>query len=419
MIYIILGRLSKVKCLYGFLADKLTIGIKYVKIFTEFINGEYAMKLPATRIEKLNIEPGKRILAVSDIHGCLDYLRGALEKVHFSDDDILFIVGDIIEKGPDSLGTLRYIMELCKKGNVVPLIGNVDASRLIYIDRLSENADMLFDYIVWMRTWHASFYDQLALECGYNINSVEDLLESKNAVLERFEEELSFLTSLPTVVETQNYVFVHGGLAEKDVDANKDKDLFELLKRDAFMTGTKHHFDKYVVVGHWPVTLYGSAIPQFDPIFDQEKKIISIDGGCGIKDECQMNVLVIPDINCAPDDISFVSYDELPTIRALTAQKPSSDSLLINWLCRKIRIIERGEEFSLIEHEKSGRRLYIPNTYLKSDTDCRDYTDYMLPVEAGDRLSLITKTSKGCIAKKDGVVGWYCGEYLPWGKDNE
>ncbi len=369
------------------------------------------MKLPTTKLLKMNIEPGRRILAVSDIHGCLDYLRGALEKAKFSDDDILFIVGDIIEKGSDSLGTLRYIMKLCEKGNVVPLIGNVDASRLLIIDRLKENADMFFDYIVRMRAWDACFYDQLALECGYNIDSVEDLLESKNAVSERFEAELSFLAGLPTVVETQNFVFVHGGLAEKDIEANKNRELFELLKRDAFMSNTEHRFDKYVVVGHWPVTLYGTKIPQYNPIINREKKIISIDGGCGIKDECQMNVLIIPDINCKTDDISYISYDELPVIHAGTAQKPSDDSSFINWLCRSIKIIERGEEFSFVEHENSGRRLYIPNVYLNNGFDCRDYTDYMLPVEVGDRLSLITKTSRGCIVKKNGVVGWYCGEY--------
>lgn len=371
------------------------------------------MRLPATKLEKMNIESGKRILAVSDIHGCLDYLRGALEKARFSDDDILFVVGDMIEKGPDSLGTLRYIMKLCEKGNVVPLIGNVDASRLLIIDRLKENADMFFDYIVRMRAWDACFYDQLAHECGYNINSVDDLLESKNAVLQRFEEELGFLADLPAVVETQNFVFVHGGLAEKDVEANKNRELFELLKRDAFMNSTEHKFDKYVIVGHWPVTLYGTEIPQYDPIINREKKIISIDGGCGIKDECQMNVLIIPDINCEPDDISYISYDELPVIHAVSAQKESADPVFINWLCRKIKIIERGEEFSFIEHENSRRKLYIPNAYLENGSDCRDYTDYMLPVEVGDELSLITKTSRGCIVKKNGVVGWYCGEYLP------
>ena len=66
-----------------------------------------------TKIEQINIEPGKRILVTSDIHGHLSYLKKVLEKASFCDDDILFIVGDMIEKGPENLKTLRYVMELC------------------------------------------------------------------------------------------------------------------------------------------------------------------------------------------------------------------------------------------------------------------------------------------------------------------
>ena len=48
-----------------------------------------------------------RLLAVSDVHGNLPWLRGLLEKVGFSTDDALVLVGDLVEKGTDSLSTLR------------------------------------------------------------------------------------------------------------------------------------------------------------------------------------------------------------------------------------------------------------------------------------------------------------------------
>jgi len=75
------------------------------------------------------------------------------------------------------------------------------------------------------------------------------------------------------------------------------------------------------------------------------------------------------------------------------------------------RILERGEEFSFAEHPASGKKLYIPNAYLIGDTACRDYTDSVLYVREGDLLSLIHETAKGCIVKKSGTVGWYCGKY--------
>ena len=46
--------------------------------------------MPA-RIKRLRLPPGRRIIAVSDIHGNLSYLKGLLEKIRFDDDDILII----------------------------------------------------------------------------------------------------------------------------------------------------------------------------------------------------------------------------------------------------------------------------------------------------------------------------------------
>ncbi len=81
--------------------------------------------MPA-RIKRLRLPPGRRIIAVSDIHGNLPYLKGLLKKIRFDADDILIIDGDFLEKGPDSLGTLRYIMQLSEAGNVYTVCGNCD-----------------------------------------------------------------------------------------------------------------------------------------------------------------------------------------------------------------------------------------------------------------------------------------------------
>lgn len=55
------------------------------------------------KIEYVEIERGRRLLVTSDIHGHAASLKKVLEKAEFSDDDILVIIGDIVEKGPESL----------------------------------------------------------------------------------------------------------------------------------------------------------------------------------------------------------------------------------------------------------------------------------------------------------------------------
>ena len=98
------------------------------------------------KIEYVEIERGRRLLVTSDIHGHAASLKKVLEKAEFSDDDILVIIGDIVEKGPESLKTLRYVMELCERVNVLPLIGNVDAWRLHMIKDVYKRQILTFPF---------------------------------------------------------------------------------------------------------------------------------------------------------------------------------------------------------------------------------------------------------------------------------
>lgn len=365
-------------------------------------------------IRRMQIEKGRRILVTSDVHGHLSYLRAVLEKAHFSDADLLFLVGDLVEKGPESLKTLRYVMELCKAGNVFPLLGNVDAWRLHMIRGLCpESAQSFYEYLLSCRKWKGtSLFDEMTAELDFLCQSPEEVLRAKDAVLAHFQPEIDFLDRLPTVIETQNYIFVHGGLRDKNVQNNASRGLFELLKYDRFME-TPHRFDKYVVVGHWPVSLYGETHIQLNPILDREKKILSIDGGCGIKTFGQLNLLVIPEIDCSIDDVYTVSHDDLPKFRARTGQKASADSILIPWTDNEIRILEATEEFVRALHISTGRELWMPRSFLINDTHCRDYSDYALSVSPGDEVSLAEETANGYLVKKNGVIGWYRGELEP------
>lgn len=371
------------------------------------------MNHPQTKIVTLPYTPGKRILVTSDIHGHPDHLRRVLAMADFRPDDHLVIVGDIVEKGPDSLGTLRYVMALCAHGNTTALIGNVDAYRLHMIDTLNaDNAEDFYQYLCGLRDWcSSSFYEEMARECGYSLASADDVLAAKDAVTSHFAPEFDFLASLPTVLSLGNYVFVHGGLRHETLVDNADCGIYPLTKYDDFANQTECVFPYWVIVGHWPVALYSDTVQQFNPVFHHDKHIISIDGGCGIKREGQLNLLILPDANCAPDEIHHISYDPLPKILALDAQEESTDSVHINWVHNDITLLSRSEEFSEIAHLHTGKRLSVPTKYLFSDTACRDYTDRKLGVKPGDILSLYRVTSRGCIVKSNGMVGWYCGAY--------
>lgn len=65
------------------------------------------------------------IYAVGDIQGCYDSLRCLLDNVKFDPlQDTLWVAGDLVNRGPESLKTLRYIKSLDKSARVV--LGNHD-----------------------------------------------------------------------------------------------------------------------------------------------------------------------------------------------------------------------------------------------------------------------------------------------------
>ena len=364
-----------------------------------------------TRNKKINIPSDKRMIVTSDIHGHYYHLKNILKKVNFTEDDILFIVGDIIEKGPLSLKTVRYVIELCKDYTVYPLMGNVDATRILMFDDDSEDScERLFEYIKFMRKhWGGCLFLDMCNELKVYIYSPTDIPNAKEQIGMKFKEEFDFLRSLPTIIETQNYIFVHGGLPSNDIDSFVGTDAFLYMQNNAFME-KGIEFNKYIVVGHWPVTLYNDKIASSNPIINEKQKIISIDGGCGLKQDGQLNALIISNIHS--EDITFEFYDDFPVAFARTLQEKSTDSINIRYSDNKITILEKGEEFSLAKHKSSGYRLWIHNDYIYSfgeDAKCDDYTDYRIPINIGDKLSIIKKTSKGYLVKKDGISGWYNG----------
>ena len=57
------------------------------------------------------------IYAVSDIHGCYDKYQELLEKINFGPDDTLYVLGDVIDRGPDGF---KIMLDMAQRPNAAP-----------------------------------------------------------------------------------------------------------------------------------------------------------------------------------------------------------------------------------------------------------------------------------------------------------
>lgn len=115
-----------------------------------------------------------------------------------------------------------------------------------------------------------------------------ELIQAK--VKEYLQPYFDYFNTLPTTLHLNNFIFVHAGIENrKDWKNSKLSSLIEM--KTFFQDG--HCLNDYVVVGHLPTSNQHSHAINNDIIIDNKKRIISIDGGTGVKFVNQLNALII------------------------------------------------------------------------------------------------------------------------------
>ena len=70
---------------------------------------------------------------MSDLHGCYEEYMQALKEINFTDDDILYVDGDVLDRGPEPI---RILQDMMMRTNVYPLLGNHEYMALQVLRKL-------------------------------------------------------------------------------------------------------------------------------------------------------------------------------------------------------------------------------------------------------------------------------------------
>lgn len=212
------------------------------------------------------------IYVMSDIHGCYRQYKEVLEKISFSDEDTLYVLGDVIDRGPEPL---RVLEDMSMRYNVIPIIGDHEYMALSVLKKLmkeitEDNYDKVIDqnvmdqYNHWMSDGGQVTLDQIR---KMDKDDREFLLE----YLEEFQlyEELS--------VNGEKYILVHADIAGNVKDAPLDQYGIE----DLIFTRAEYdtvYSDSYILVtGHTPTFLIDQKC---DGKIYRKNRHIAVDCGC-------------------------------------------------------------------------------------------------------------------------------------------
>lgn len=165
---------------------------------------------------------------IGDIHGCRDMLEFMLGKIPWDPlKDNLIFLGDYIDRGNDSKGVLDLLIKIKNVSqNVQFLMGN--------------HEKMFLDYISDVDVETFLFNGGTATLNSY----------SNNGELDLPPEHYSFLNSLDTMVELEDYYIVHAGF-RPDTGVDEQTEIDKLWIREKFIY-SDYDFGKKVVFGHTP-----------------------------------------------------------------------------------------------------------------------------------------------------------------------
>lgn len=141
---------------------------------------------------------------MSDVHGCHKTFNALLDKIQLTKNDTLYLLGDLIDRGPGSKEVIDKVLELIADGYQVEcLLGNHEW--LLLNAPFDDNR---------MINWLSRNGGAITLQ-SYNIYE-ENYLESLPEAHSRFFKRLQY------IIELDDYILVHAGINFKDEDPLSD-----------------------------------------------------------------------------------------------------------------------------------------------------------------------------------------------------
>lgn len=192
-----------------------------------------------------------RRFAIGDVHGCCKTLRTLVEeKIGLTTADTLYLLGDYIDRGPDSKGVLDYLLTLWNDYDIHLLMGNHEELLLnAATDPLAQ------------RIWYGNGGWGTLQEFG---------VATPAEIPQRYRD---FLSRLPRIFVTDDYVLAHAGLDFRTRNPIHDTSPPDLIWRRDNSAPPHHLGGRTLLCGHTVTSLFAIEA-------SLSTQVINLDNGC-------------------------------------------------------------------------------------------------------------------------------------------
>ncbi|RZK19429.1 MAG: serine/threonine protein phosphatase [Hymenobacter sp.] len=174
-----------------------------------------------------------RRFAATDLHGCLQTLRYLVEKeLRLQPNDTLYLLGDYVNKGPDSRGVLDYLMQLQSAGYQVHCLRGNHEQELLDTIHGTPNANHM---------WKLDAERAMVL-AGFGVAQPADIPA----------RYVAWVAALPLELELPDFVLVHAGYNFALPPAEMRRDTHSMLYAKSFVFDPSRLAGKRLLHGHVP-----------------------------------------------------------------------------------------------------------------------------------------------------------------------
>lgn len=210
------------------------------------------------------------IYVMSDIHGYGERFEKMLKLINLQPDDHLYILGDVVDRGPDGIKILRKIMNM---PNVSMILGNHEHMMLEALYYPIETDSEI------KRELKLEHYQRIWYNNGGDVTHYYLKHTRKNIRKEIFEYLNKLPLNIDVEVNEQKYVLVHGApLATFSFTHSYYRDPVTHAVWTRLHSCDPLPEDKITIFGHTPTCKYQKGSPF--TIYHAEDRI-GIDCGCG------------------------------------------------------------------------------------------------------------------------------------------